>query len=233
MRYIFLIVLVAACPYLYAQKLDKIKDLAKSYRYEEAKFQIDQYLADGKNSNDQDAWYTKARIYSDITNDVNLFLKYPTARIEAFDAIKKYVAMDSKKQYLQLQIDNYKPVMSIYQGYFQAGVHAYNNGDYVSALFNFKDCLAVGAYMYENKWSTVALDTNVVLYAGISAQKSGFDDQAAYYFGKLANAKTGGKGGNTLYQWLIEFYDKKGDKEQKAWFFKIGKEVYPDEKFRY
>lgn len=215
----------------FAQKLDKIKDLYKSKKYDDAKNQIDQYLAVEKNAKDLEGWYTKAKIYSDIAGDSSIASKYPTARAEAFDALKKYISLDEKKQYLLLQIDNYKPIMDIYQGYFKAGAAAYNKGDYKDAYPNFQNCLATGSYMYENKWSTVSLDTNVVLYAGISAEKADLKDAAATYYSKLAEAKVHGEGMDQIYKWLIVYYADKKDNANVNKYIALGKEVYPADSF--
>src|SRR5690242_436825 len=51
---------------LFAQKLDKAKDLLKANKLDEAKTEIDGVLANEKNQKDADAWYTKAKIYNAI-----------------------------------------------------------------------------------------------------------------------------------------------------------------------
>ncbi len=215
----------------YAQKLDKIKELNKSKKYDEAKTQIDQFLAIEKNAKDQDGWYTKAKIYSEIANEASFSSKYPDARMQAFEALKKYISMDEKKQYLLLQLDNYKPMMDIYQGYFKDGAAAYNSGNYKVAYPNFKNCLEAGAYMFDNKWSTVVLDTNVVLYAGISAEKADMKDEAASYYSKLGDAKVHGEGMDQIYKWLIVYYADKKDEPSVIKYIRLGEEVYPNDTF--
>lgn len=228
---VFSLLLLAVGVGSFAQKLDKIKDLEKNKKYEDAKTQIDQYLTVEKNAKDQDAWYTKAKIYNDLATDSSISSKYPTARADAFDALKKYVSMDEKKQYLQLQLENYKPIMDIYQGYFKSGAAAYNKGDYKDAYPNFQKCLEAGAYMFENKWSTVSLDTNVVLYAGISAEKANMKDDAATYYAKLADAKVHGEGMDQIYKWLVVYYADKKDEANMTKYIGLGKQVYPADGF--
>ncbi|MFD2524982.1 hypothetical protein ACFSQD_04125 [Flavihumibacter stibioxidans] len=215
-----------------AQKLDKIKDNLKSKKYTEAKAQIDQFLADEKNAKNLEGWYTKAKIYSEIAQDPTAAAATPNARWTAFETLKQYVAMDDKGQLLFLQLDNYKPIMDIYQGYFKAGADDYNANRFEPAYDNFKNCLTVSEYMAEKKWSNIALDTTVVLYAGISAEKSNKREDAAIYYGKLADAKVSGEGMVEIYKWLVDhFYNQKKDAATATKYLNLGKEVYPADSF--
>jgi len=56
------------------------------------------------------------------------------------------VDVDDKKLLL-LQMDGYKPVNEIYQGYFQIGANDYNGAKYKEALQNFTGALAASSYM--------------------------------------------------------------------------------------
>lgn len=213
----------------FAQNLDKAKDLYKNKKLNEAKTQIDGFLAVEKNAKNAEGWYTKAKIYGDIAADKALAAATPEARWQAFDAIQKYVSYDDKKQIL-LQLDGYKPIMDIYQGYFKDGADFYNAGDYKAAYPNFKNCLSVSEYMTKQKWSTVTLDTSVVLYSGISAEKAEKRDEAAIYYAKLADAKVNGDGMGEIYKWLVDYHSKtNADKAQQ--YLKYGKELYPKDPF--
>jgi hypothetical protein len=81
--------------------------------------------------------------------------------------------------------------------------------DYKNAYPNFKNCLAVSDYMIEKKWSTQTFDTSVVLYTGVSAEKSEMKDEAAFYYGRLAQAKVTGEGMVEIYKWLVDHYNTK------------------------
>jgi len=121
--------LVATGLGLFAQASNKAKDLLKSKKVEEAKAEIDKVLANEKNAKDAEAWYVKAKIYSQLAEDSMLRAKVPEARTESFEAIKKYSALDDKKM-ISLTLDNYKPIMDIYQGYFKTGAAYYNNNNF-------------------------------------------------------------------------------------------------------
>ncbi|GAO45630.1 hypothetical protein [Flavihumibacter petaseus] len=213
-----------------AQNLDKIKDNLKAKKLPEAKTQIDQFLANEKNAKNAEGWYTKAKIYGEIAQDASLAASTPDARWTSFEALKQYVTLDDKM--LSLQIDNYKPIMDVYQGYFKAGADDYNASRFEPAFGNFKNCLAVSEYMYSKKWSNVALDTTVILYSGISAEKSNKRDEAAFFYGKLADAKVSGEGMVEIYKWLVDhYYNQKKDVASAEKYLALGKEVYPKDTF--
>lgn len=217
---------------LSAQNLEKIKNNVKAKKYTEAKDQIETFLANEKNAKNLEAWYTKAKIYAEISQDPALAASVPDARAVAYETLRKYVDMDDKGQLVFLQLDNYKPIMDVYQGYFKAGADAYNGNKFEEAYGNFKNCLEVSDYMVSKKWSNLALDTTVVLYAGISAEKSNKRDDAAIYYSKLADAKVNGEGMVEIYKWLVDYnYNQKKDTEAAKKYLTLGKEVYPEDKF--
>lgn len=231
-KILFTTLLVSAVMGASAQNLEKIKDNLKSKKYTEAKTQIDQYLANEKNAKSAEGWYTKAKVYSEIAQDPTMGPATPDARKVAFDALKQYVALDDKGQYVLLQIDQYKPIMDIYQGFFKAGADDYNSNKYESAYGNFKGCMEVGEFMNQKKWSNLALDTTVVLYTGISAEKSNKRDDAAIYYGKLADAKVSGEGMGEIYKWLVDYhYNTKKDEAAAQKYLTLGKELFPKDAF--
>jgi hypothetical protein len=217
---------------LSAQNLEKIKNNLKAKKYTEAKDQIENFLANEKNAKNLEAVYTKAKIYAEISQDPAASASVPDAKAISFEALKKYVSMDEKGQLLFLQLDNYKPIMDVYQGYFKAGADAYNGNSFETAYANFKNCLEVSDYMVEKKWSNLALDTTVILYAGISAEKSGKRDEAATYYAKLADAKVSGEGMVEIYKWLVDYnYNQKKDTDGAKRYLELGKELYPADQF--
>lgn len=215
-----------------AQSLDKAKDNLKSKKYSEAKTQIEGFLANEKNAKNPEGWYTKAKVYVEIAQDPTLSAANPDARWTAFEALKKYVSLDDKGQLVLMQLDNYKPIMDVYQGYFKTGAEAYNANKFEAAYSDFKNCLTVSEYMTEKKWSNVNLDTTVILYAGISAEKSNKRDEAAVYYGKLAEAKVTGDGMIEIYKWLVDhYYNQKKDEVKANKYLELGKEVFPKDQF--
>src|SRR6202000_2247266 len=218
---------------LFAQSVDKAKDLLKSNKVADAKAEIDKFLAIDKNQKNPEAWYTKLKVYNAIAANTQLVGQYPDARDQAFDALKKYVDVDDKKLLL-LQLDGYKPVNEIYQGYFQVGANDYNGAKYDSALMNFNGALQTSAYMNSKGWTTLKIDTTSTLYAGISAEKANKKDTAAVYYCRLADAKiTKINGSNMIdiYKWIVDYYNTKKDVANTQKYIAIAKETYPDDLF--
>ncbi|HEY4286318.1 MAG TPA: hypothetical protein VGN00_04390 [Puia sp.] len=225
--------LAAAGMGLFAQSVDKAKDLLKSNKLPEAKAEIDKALTVEKNQKNSEAWYTKLKIYNALAATDATRAQYPDARDQAFEALKKYVDVDDKKLLL-LQMDGYKPVNEIYQGYFQIGANDYNGAKYKEALQNFTGALAASSYMNSKGWTNLKIDTTSTLYAGISAEKAGLKDTAAIYYGKLAEAKIGNINGSNMidiYKWLVDYYNTKKDAANTEKYITLAKEQYPEDLF--
>ncbi|MBC8035511.1 MAG: hypothetical protein H7Y03_15280 [Chitinophagaceae bacterium] len=216
---------------LLAQNIEKAKDMLKDKKLQDAKNQIDKALANEKNAKSSDAWYTKAKIYNEIANDSILKATVPDAREQAFEAIQKYVQTDEKSQLLQLTLEQYRPIMDIYSGYYKVGASFYNSNNFNDAFINFKRCLDVSDYMISKKWSNLTMDTSIILYTGISADKINSKDTAARYYRILADAKVGGKEMDLIYKWLADYYNQKKDVSNAEKYLKIGAELYPEDTY--
>jgi tetratricopeptide (TPR) repeat protein len=222
---------------LFAQKLDKAKDLLSKKKYAEAKTEIDNVLAQEKNKNSSEAWYVKSKIYGAIGMDSVIQAGTPDAKYVALDAMKKYMDLestikDSTKRYVLLTIDNRRPITDLYSGFSKEAATLYNAGNYNDALKGFQGSLSVFDLLAKNGWTNnIKLDTISVLYAGISAEKGTKTDTAAYYYSKIADAKAKGQGYESIYKWLADHYKQKNDIENATKYTKLGKEVYPDDPF--
>ena len=217
---------------LFAQNVDKANDLLKANKLADAKTEIDKAMSSEKNQKSAAAWYARLKIYNAIAAGP-LSAQYPGARDTAFAALQKYCEIDNSKLLL-LQIDGYKPVNEIYQGYFAVGANDYNAQKYDSALYNFKGALAASAFMNLKGWTTMKFDTTSTLYAGISAEKAGHKDTAAVYYGKIADARidTINKANMVeIYKWLVDYYKTRKDEANTRKYLAIGEALFPNELF--
>jgi tetratricopeptide (TPR) repeat protein len=237
MKKVLLTVLLAGAGFgLYAQKIDKAKDLLSKKKYTEAKTEIDAVVASEKFANSSEAWYQKAKIYGAIANDSTLKASVPDARDVSFEAIKKYLELESKekdekKRYLLLTFDGNQPLIDVYSGYSKNGASFYNAGNYNDALANFKKTLGVFDVLAERGIVPMKLDTTTTLYAGISAEKASKPDEAAIYYSKIAEAKAKSEGFVEIYKWLADHYRQKNDIATAQKFSALGKSVYPEDQF--
>jgi len=233
MKKLFLTALLAVIGFLsQAQKLDKAKDLLGKKKLTDAKTEIEAVLAVEKNKTVADAWYTKAKIYGAIAADSSLKSSVPDARSTALEAMKQYLDLESKekdaaKRNIQLTLDNNAPLIDLYTGYSKDAASFYNSSNYNDAFINFKNSLAVFDLLSSKGIIPIKLDTTTTLYAGISAEKAQKPDDAAIYYGKIAEAKAKGEGFVEIYKWLADYYRRKDDAANASKFSALGKEVYP------
>ncbi|MBO9571561.1 MAG: hypothetical protein J7497_05050, partial [Chitinophagaceae bacterium] len=238
MKRIFLsLVLVAAGSGLFAQKLDKAKDLLDRKKYPDAIAEVNKVLAQEKNKNNSEAYYVKGKIYSILGTDSVNQASNPGAKDSAVAAFKKYIELengikDSTKRFLMLTLDGRKPITDLYASYSKDAASFYNAGNYNDALTGFKGSLDVFDMLSKQGWTNnITLDTISVLYAGISAEKANKLDTAAFYYSKIADAKAKAQGYESIYKWLADYYKNKGDIQTAGKYTSLGKEVYPDDPF--
>jgi hypothetical protein len=219
-QFLFLLCLTPAV--LYAQNKSAQK-LFKQGKIEKAKTEIDAQT----NLNSKD-WYLKSEIYKEVfsrTNDYN-------AGQVSLNAVKNYVdACDREgdKDYLTLTINNREALTDLYSIFSRNAAEQYNSKDYVKALEGFKGSVAVFDFLAKKDWTNgLTLDTLSVLYAGISAEKASMFDVAAEYYGKIADAKSKAQGYESIYAWLIDYYNKKGDEKNSSKYAALGMSVYPE-----
>ena len=88
MKSLILFVLLATTGFgVFAQKLDKVKDHLKANKLNEAKTEVENFLAVEKNKNNSEGWYQKAKVYTAISKDSSLKATVPNAREVAYEAL--------------------------------------------------------------------------------------------------------------------------------------------------
>lgn len=232
-RMLLSLLTVLTCYGLFAQSLDKAKELLKANKLPEAKEEIDKVLLVDKNQKIGEDWYYKVKIYNAIAADPQLKTQYPDALLQSLDALKNYVKYDDKKLVL-LTVDSYKPINEIYQGLFQAGANEYNVQKYSESLVNFKGAISAISFMYSQGWIKQSLDSTATLYAGISAEKSNKRDEALIYYKTIVDSgitKIGGNDMSEIYKWVSDYYTRKGDKEMAVKYIAIGHSKFPNDVF--
>lgn len=216
-----------------AQDLDDLKKTIYLGKDNEAKAAVDAYLAVEKNAKKADGWYYKGFVYNKISKDTSKSIADNSAlKMESFSALKKYREMDAKATLLNEE--NNSTFFDLYVGFSSdLGVKAYSNKQSELAFDNFKKALEVHDYVYANNmkgnggFSFSALDTTLVLYAGIAASDSKKNDEAAVYYKKLVDANVEGDSYLEIYYFLIDHY--KSTKQHAPFEEVLGKarKAYP------
>jgi hypothetical protein len=230
MRKLILTLLLAVLSVsLFAQTLDDIKKYVVLQRWEDAKGQLDKYLAVEKNAKLPEGWYYKGYIYSELAKLPNY--AGTDTRMESFNAFKKYQEMDPKNALMK--DDENLDLFGLYNAYFDDAATKYNSKKYDVAFKSFKNALTVEDYIkgkgfsYKG-YSFPVLDTQLLQNTALSAYLSKDSVNAAIYYQKIADAKVRGDAYLEIYQFLVEYFEVKMDIASRDKYFAIGRELYPD-----
>lgn len=228
--YLLLVMMVSSMAG-FSQSLDDIADMMAKKDFAGAKAAIDKYLSDEKNAAKAEAWYYKGRVYNSYsyeksTPESEMF----GLKTAAFEAFKKNQAMDSKD--VRMKIENYGSYLDLYYGFYDLGATLFNGRKYDDAFGAFKKALEVGEYILGKKYTypqatIYTLDTALVLNTAISATQAKKDDESIAYYRKLTDANVSGEGYKEVYEYLVEYYNKKGNKEELDQILAKAKRFYP------
>ena len=227
-KFILTIALTGFSASLFAQSLEDVEKYLALQRWDEAKGLVDKFLATEKNAKNAKGWYYKGYIYAELAKDQ----KYAGTNIkmEALNAYKKYQELDPKNAMMK---DNQNvELFSLYNAYFDDAVSKYNLKKYDEAFQSFKNAMAVEQYVQGkgysfNGFAFAALDTQLIQNTALAAYLAKKNDDAAFYYRKLADAKVGGENFQEVYQFLVEHFAEKGDKANKIKYLELGKKLYP------
>ncbi len=210
-----------------AQDLKKVQSTFLLNRFEEAKTEVDKLAADAKTGTKPEVLYWKAKVYAAIYKDANLSTKYPGIAAEVNDAFKKYMAADPA--YAQVKEKGADLFFDIYGASFAKGVKLFNDKKWDDAAGDFETAITYIDEIIRNKWTNAKLsfDTTALLYAGYSLQNASKLNDAAKYYGKLAENKVTGEGYVEVYRFLVIHYTNTNNEEQFKKYLALAKEVYP------
>ncbi len=226
---------------LFAQDTKKLKTYLDAKQFDKAKAEVDAAIS--KNPADPVALYYKSKVYAELAADPQFKVLVPDAREQALEAFKKAVDTDKEnKVFLLLTQDRYKPIFDVYQGYYDAGVIAFNSGangnkaDFDQALTLFKNSDMVGRYIFSKKWALSEIDTQLVLTVGKAAINAGKKEEAVIWLKKLADANiTGTLNDKTSYQlpyqWLSFYYKDAKDDANFLKYISLGKKNFPKDDY--
>jgi tetratricopeptide (TPR) repeat protein len=215
-----------------AQDVKKVKELLAANKLGEAKTTIDQIVANPKNAKNAEAWYLKGKTYSAIAVSPTERAGTPDARMQSLEAFKKAQEIDKNSATLYFTVDNYQPVFNLYTSGFEEGANYYNAEKYDDALATFKNTGTVGDYIFAQGWGLYKLDTTITYYSALSAMNAKKEDEAVFYFKKLADANVGGSPENaTSYRYLAKYYYDKKDEASMMKYISAGMALYPNDDY--
>jgi len=197
-------------------------------KLEDAKTELDKALADPKSQSNAEAYLLKAEVYGSISSNPALKEKYPNADLEGLQALKKYLELEPAET--KLKEDKYNGVNGIYGSLFASGVKEYNAKNWDSAYSKFKYVAELGDLFTSRKWSSSSFDTTSYLYAGVTAQNAKKNEEAARYYGRIAENKVKGPDYEGIYDFLVKYYLNNNNQAEFAKYLALAKEAYPENK---
>jgi len=234
MKKIFMLsMLLAFSASLFAQSIDDIGKLVILNQYAKAKTSVDQFLSDPKNENKPDGWYYKGRIYNALSFDSTMKADAFALKSTAFDAFKKYQALDPKDT--RMKDEEYASLLNLYYGFYDFGATAFNKKDFDNSVNGFKKALEVREYITGKKITyketpLSAVDTSLILNVAIAATQAKKTDEAVAHYKKIVDAGIAGPGYLEVYQFLADHYAKTNDPSLQS-FLAQARAKYPENEF--
>jgi tetratricopeptide (TPR) repeat protein len=229
-RFLLSLLIILGSSSLFAQSIEDIEAQFGKGELDKAKTSVDAFLTKEKNAAKPDGWWYKGLIYNEIAKSEKYKSLAPDGRMDAFNAFKKYYELDPKA--IRATLEQHVRLFDIYNGYFDLGVAGFGASKFDDSYASFKNALMVEEYIagkgYEyNGFKFPAFDTTLIQNIALSAYRAKKDDDAVIYYKKIADQRIAGKDNVDVYQLLIEYYIKKGDKVNAEKYFALGRELYP------
>jgi len=220
-----------------AQDLDQINDLMAKSKFKEAKTGIDKYLQNPKKANDAEGWYYKGRVYNSLSHDSTVpQSELFQLRNDAYNAFKQNQQLDPADIYMKLE--TYNSYLDLYFGFYDLGAKEFNSKNFNGALESFKKSNEVKDYILAKKYTYAQitlypLDTALVLNTAASAVQAKKEDEAVVYYRKLTDANVSGKDYLEIYEYLVDYYNRKEDQANLQTMLAKAKSYYPENEFWY
>ncbi len=229
-RFLLSLLILLGSSSLFAQSIEDIEGQFQKGELDKAKASVDAFLTKEKNAAKPDGWWYKGVIYNEIAKSDKYKALAPDARMEAFNAFKKYYEIDPKA--IRATLEQHVRLFDIYNGYFDLGVASFGASKFDDAFTNFRNALTVEEYiagknLEYNGFKFPTFDTTLVQNIALSAYRAKRDDDAVVYYKKIADQKIAGKDNVDIYQLLIEYYAKKNDKATREQYLQLARQLYP------
>ena len=235
-KYLLSLVLVLSTLYSKSQGIDDIKTMILLKQYDKAKPLLDKYLAVEKNLAKPESWYYKAVVYNGLAiQDTKPIAERKTLNQEAYEALKKYMEMDTK---MPLTTDEKNTtIYNLYYVFFELGVKKYNEKDISESYDLFKSTISVHDYVYShnlngpNGLKFSAHDTDIVWNLVILGNELKKKDEVLTYYKRIADADLADEKYAEAYDELIKQYRKEDNKELFAKYLDKAKKHYSSDPY--
>lgn len=230
MKKIFLFVAIVFAAFMVkAQNYTPVKNLLALNQFAKAKEDFDKSINNQKYASKPEAWMQKTCIYAGLAmNDQNKGTPQGIQLTSDADAaFAKYKEMDPAMELLKDPVYQNGPI-NLYSSYYTNGYTDYSGKKWEDAFLKLKKAVDYSDILVSRNLLTVTLDTNVLILAGVTAENSQHKEDAAKYYGKLADAKINGTGFESVYRFLVSYSFESKNMANFEKYKKIGKELYPE-----
>ena len=227
-------ILVIASFFLFISQIafaqfDEIKTLLTLNQYAKAKETLDLLANKPKVVAKPEFSISKATILSHLIKNAGAG-EISKMREEAIAAYKKYLELDPTKALMVDPTYSAAPI-NFYVSFFGESVDFFNKKDWAKAAPSLKTTLEWSDFIINNKIANMTFDTTANLLAGVSYQNDNKEEEAAYYYKRMADLKIGGADNDIVYRFLMNYYFIKDDIAGFNKMKKDGLELYPDVKY--
>ncbi|MEI2757297.1 MAG: hypothetical protein V9F46_12685 [Chitinophagaceae bacterium] len=217
---------------MYAQKYDAIRNTALLQQFQKAKDDLDKAMTNEKFTSKAEAFILKAYVYASLAMDQSKkdTPEASTLLHEADAAFNKYKTMDASLALVTDQVYQ-NGAVNLYSGFYTLGYNDYKDKKWNEGYTLLKKAMEYSDLLIDKKLISSPIDTNLLILAGITAENAKQKDDAALYYGKLADNKVGGDGFESVYRFLVNYYFTKNDYVAFEKFKTLGGQLYPKSEF--
>ena len=215
-----------------AQSYESIKNMVILTQYKKAKEDLDKAMGTAKFASKPEAYILKTVVYAALSMDEET-KNTPAGdqlTVDGDAAFKKFKEMDPSMSLMSDLVYQNGPV-NLYSSYYSSGYNDYSGKKWDAAFAKLKKAVTYSDLLIDKKILNVSIDTNVLILAGITAEKSNHKDEAAGYYSRLADKKIIGDGFESVYRFLVSFYFGKKDYNSFEKYKAIGQELFPKSEF--
>lgn len=215
-----------------AQNYESIKNSVILTQYKKAKEELDKAMININFTSKPEAYILKALVYGTLSMEDHTKNTPAGDHLanEADAAFKKYKELDPSMKLVDDLLYQNGPI-NLYSSFYSSGYSDYSSQKWDAAFEKLKKAVVYSDLLIEKKLLTALIDTNVLILAGITAEKSNHKVEAAGYYSRLADKKITGNGFESVYRFLVSHYFSKKDYVSFEKIKNTGKELYPNSEF--
>ena len=230
-KLLFLFILLN-CGNAFAQPVQTVQRLVAAHDYELARYHADSLLQLNIHRQVPALWFYKALACAESVRRQDSLRT--ELLLESLSSYKKYQELDPSNTLMKP--DNNVGLFHLYDLGFNRGLDFYERQEYSLAYGYFKAALETENYIVKKQFSfngkqLPATDTQLISLTAFSAYLSGREEEAIFYFERLAGWKMSGMEYKAVYTLLYQYFNGRQDAVRAARYLNTGRQVFRDEDY--